>query len=88
MSPGRAALSVHTLAAAERAGERDQRPETPAEALGSANAADDRSNTLTCVSLTLFGPSSPGAPKLCGRLLVRAVAYLRLCNTHTQQATP
>ena len=87
MSPGRAALSVHTLAAAERIGGRGQRPETPAGALGSANAADDGANTLTCVSLPLCGPSSPGAPKLCGRPWVRAVAGLRLCDTHMQQAT-
>ncbi len=88
MSPGRAALSAHTPAAAERAGGRGTRPETPAGAMGSAIAADDRSNTLTCVSLALFGPSSPGSPKLCGHQGVRAVAGLRLCDIHAQQARP
>jgi hypothetical protein len=56
--------------------------------MGAANAADDRVNTLTGVSRALFGPFSPGAPTLCGCPWVRAVAGLRLCDTHTQQARP
>jgi hypothetical protein len=56
--------------------------------MGSANVADDRVKTLTGVSRALFGPSSPSSPTLCGRPWVRAVAGLRLCDTHTQQASP
>ena len=80
--------AVGAHACCRRAYRRGQRPEIPAGTTGSAHAVDDRSNTLTCASLTLFRPSSPGAPKLCGRPWVKAVAGLRLCDTHMQQASP
>src|SRR5438552_15880362 len=74
---GRAALPAHTPAAAERAGGRGKHSKTPSGAMGAANAADDRVKTLTCGSRALFGQSSPGLPKLCGRRWVRTVAGLR-----------
>src|SRR5947209_12517480 len=82
MLPRRAA----PLAADARAGGMGRSPETPAGAMGVANAAGGRAQSLACLSLALPGLSSPSAPSLCGRLWVRAVVDLRLCDRHVQQA--
>jgi len=65
-----------------------QSPETPAVALVLAHAAGARSQTLMSLSFALLGLSSLGSTKLCGHPWVRAVACWRLCDTHTQQASP
>jgi hypothetical protein len=54
--------------------------------MGVAKAAGGRAHSLACLSLALPGLSSPSAPSLYSRLLVRAVVYLRLCDRHVQQA--
>jgi hypothetical protein len=69
-----------------RAGGMGHRPETPAGTLGVATAAGSRAQSLALLFLALPGLSSPSAPSLCGRLWVRAVIYLLLCDRHVQQA--
>src|SRR5207249_926641 len=67
-----------------RAGGMGHSPETPAGAVGVANAAGGRSPSLTCLTLLVPGLSSPSAQSLCGRLWVRAVVDLLLCDRHVQ----
>ena len=83
MLPRRA---VSPPAADARAGGLGHSPETPADALGMANAAGGRAQRLACLSLALPGLASPNAPSLCGPLGVRAVIYLLLSDRHVQQA--